>query len=100
MPKGGTLKIELLQTDNHAVIKIEDTGTGIKAQHMPHVFDPFFTTKGIGKGTGLGLSISYAVIKEHEGHVTVKSKSGKGSLFTISIPLDLEKKEIKESSIS
>jgi signal transduction histidine kinase len=59
---------------------------------LPHIFDPFFTTKGIGKGTGLGLSISYAIIKEHEGNITVESETGKGSLFTLYIPLNLDKK--------
>jgi signal transduction histidine kinase len=78
--------------NNQAVMKIEDTGTGIKDQHLPHIFDPFFTTKGIGKGTGLGLSISYAIIKEHEGNITVESEPGKGSLFTLYIPLNLDKK--------
>ena len=93
MPNGGKLKIELGQTDNQALVVIEDTGTGIKSQHLPHIFDPFFTTKGIGKGTGLGLSISYAIIKEHEGRVTVESESGKGSRFVIFIPMDLDKRK-------
>ena len=92
MPSGGTLKIDLNQKDNEAIIKIKDTGTGIKDQHLPHIFDPFFTTKGMGKGTGLGLSISYAIIKEHEGHITVESEVNKGSTFTIFIPMGLEKK--------
>jgi PAS domain S-box-containing protein len=93
MPEGGILKIQLDQTDNQAIVVIEDTGTGIKDQHLPHIFDPFFTTKGIGKGTGLGLSISYAIIKEHEGRITVESISGKGSRFVISIPVDLDKRK-------
>jgi signal transduction histidine kinase len=98
MPDGGTLKIELSQMNNQAVMKIEDTGTGIKDQHLPHIFDPFFTTKGIGKGTGLGLSISYAIIKEHEGNITVESEAGKGSLFTLYIPLNLDKKKTNKVS--
>ena len=92
MPSGGTLKIDLDQKDNEAIIRIKDTGTGIKDQHLPHIFDPFFTTKGIGKGTGLGLSISYAIIKEHEGHLAVESELGKGSTFTIMIPMDLQER--------
>ncbi len=93
MPNGGQLKIELSQSDNQAAVVIKDTGTGIKSQHLPHIFDPFFTTKGIGKGTGLGLSISYAIIKEHEGRITVESESGKGSRFVIFIPMDLDKRK-------
>ncbi|MFC2163406.1 ATP-binding protein [Acidobacteriota bacterium] len=99
MPKGGTLKIELTHMDNLAVVKITDTGTGIEAQHLPHIFDPFFTTKGVGKGTGLGLSISYAIIKEHEGRINVDSEPGKGSSFSIYIPMNLDKTKGKESSV-
>lgn len=100
MPEGGKLKIELSEEDKKAIIKIEDTGTGISNQHLPHIFDPFFTTKGIGKGTGLGLSISYAIIKEHEGLITVESERKKGSLFTIHIPTDLDKRKMNKFSVS
>jgi signal transduction histidine kinase len=71
---------------------------GIKDQHLPHIFDPFFTTKGIGKGTGLGLSISYAIVKEHEGNIKVESEPQKGTLFTITLPMQLEKKQMKRTS--
>lgn len=97
MPRGGTLRIELLPKAKKAVIKIKDTGTGIKPQHLTHIFDPFFTTKGIGKGTGLGLSISYAIVREHEGTVGVESVVGKGSTFTISLPMDLNKQKITKT---
>ncbi len=94
MPHGGTLEIDLAELDHEIQIRITDTGTGIKEQHLPHIFDPFFTTKGLGKGTGLGLSISYAIIKEHEGHIGVHSEVGKGTRFTISIPKDLDKRKL------
>jgi len=94
MPHGGKLTIELSQINNQAMVKIKDTGTGMKKQHIPHIFDPFFTTKGMRKGTGLGLSISYAIIKEHEGRIEVESETGKGSLFSIFIPMDLYKKKM------
>ena len=97
MPNGGTLKIDLVQDNKLAVIQIGDTGTGIQSQHLPHIFDPFFTTKGIGKGTGLGLSISYAIIKEHEGNITVKSQHGEGTMFTVTIPTNLDKRHIDKS---
>jgi two-component system NtrC family sensor kinase len=99
MPKGGTLKIELGKINNEAIIKIKDTGTGIRDQHLPHIFDPFFTTKGSGKGTGLGLSISYAIIQDHEGHIAAESVSGKGSTFTIHLPLDLDKKKMDKFTV-
>ncbi len=98
MPEGGTLKIELSQSDNSAIIKISDTGTGIKEKHLPNIFDPFFTTKGIGKGTGLGLSISYAIIQEHKGNITVKSEYKKGSVFTVVIPRNLQYEQTNKKS--
>jgi PAS domain S-box-containing protein len=86
MPQGGTLGIRLTEGEGQAIVRISDTGTGIKPEHLTHIFDPFFTTKGIGKGTGLGLSISYAIVKEHDGHIQVASEIGKGSAFTITLP--------------
>ncbi len=88
MPDGGRLRIELSREGQEAVVKIADTGAGIKPEHLARIFDPFFTTKGVGKGTGLGLSISYAIIKEHEGWIHVASETGRGTTFTVFIPLD------------
>ncbi|MEW5900188.1 MAG: ATP-binding protein, partial [Acidobacteriota bacterium] len=100
MPRGGTLRIAAALEGAEVVVKIADTGTGIQKQHLPHIFDPFFTTKGIGKGTGLGLSISYAIIKEHEGHISVESEVGRGAVFTIFIPADLEAKKLGQKQAS
>jgi PAS domain S-box-containing protein len=100
MPRGGTLRITAFLEGAEVVVKIADTGTGIQEQHLPHIFDPFFTTKGIGKGTGLGLSISYAIIKEHEGRISVESEVGKGSIFTIFIPANLELKKLGQKQAS
>ena len=99
MPQGGKLRIELSQAGREAAVRITDTGMGIKAEHLSHIFDPFFTTKGIGKGTGLGLSISYAIIKEHEGRIQVESEPGKGTSFTIVIPMDLHVRKTDDLSI-
>ena len=90
MPEGGVLRLDVDQQDSEALVRITDTGTGIKKDHLPRIFDPFFTTKGIGKGTGLGLSISYAIIKEHEGRITVDSVEGKGTTFSVILPMDLD----------
>jgi two-component system NtrC family sensor kinase len=68
------------------VIEIADTGTGIPDEIIDRIFDPFFTTKEVGEGTGLGLSIAYGIITKHQGRMTVKSKVGQGSVFTIKIP--------------
>ncbi len=70
-------------------IKITDSGGGIQPQHLPRIFDPGFTTKGVGVGTGLGLSISYNIIKKHEGEITVDSQVGRGTTFTIRLPIRL-----------
>jgi two-component system NtrC family sensor kinase len=90
MPHGGTLRLDVQEEDEFVAVRITDTGTGIKKQHLPHIFDPFFTTKGVGKGTGLGLSISYAIIKEHEGRILVDSVEGQGTTFTVLLPKDLD----------
>jgi two-component system NtrC family sensor kinase len=87
MPGGGILRIRLDREDRAAVIRIADTGTGIRPEHLSRIFDPFFTTKGVGKGTGLGLSISYAIVKEHDGRIEVQSEVGRGSTFTITLPV-------------
>jgi len=97
MPGGGQLSIQTKQQDGQAIIKISDTGLGIKPEHLPRIFDPFFTTKGIGKGTGLGLSISFAIIKEHEGQILVDSQVGQGTTFTIILPVSLAEKDLKQS---
>ncbi|MFQ3598606.1 MAG: ATP-binding protein [Chloroherpetonaceae bacterium] len=71
----------------YAVIKIADSGKGISPEHLNKIFDPFFTTKPVGQGTGLGLSISYQIIERHKGAISVKSELGKGTEFTVRIPV-------------
>ncbi|MGZ5499240.1 MAG: ATP-binding protein, partial [Candidatus Aminicenantales bacterium] len=85
MPGGGELGIRLSLEGGAEVVRISDTGTGIKPEHRSRIFDPFFTTKGVGKGTGLGLSISYAIVKEHDGRIDVQSEVGRGSTFSITL---------------
>jgi signal transduction histidine kinase len=68
-------------------ISITDTGCGIPEEHMDKLFTPFFTTKPPGKGTGLGLSIVYGIVKMHRGQITVQSEVGKGTTFTITLPV-------------
>jgi signal transduction histidine kinase len=69
-----------------ARIVVFDTGSGIADDIRDAIFDPFFTTKEPGQGTGLGLSVSYGIIQEHKGDITVESEIGKGSTFTIWLP--------------
>lgn len=72
-------------------IKIKDTGSGISPENMTRIFDPFFTTKPIGSGTGLGLSLAYGIINNHNGHIHVESEVGKGTCFTICLPVKSSK---------
>jgi signal transduction histidine kinase len=69
-------------------IHIQDTGQGIDDDTLQKIFDPFFTTKPVGQGTGLGLSVSYGIIQSHRGTISVASEKGKGSRFTIKLPVN------------
>jgi two-component system, NtrC family, sensor kinase len=69
-------------------ISISDSGSGIDPGHLNKIFDPFFTTKPVGEGTGLGLSVSYGIVQDHSGRIDVQSQPGKGSTFTVVLPLD------------
>lgn len=84
----GTVTIKTEATEKEVIIKFSDTGKGIPEENMAKLFDPFFTTKAVGKGTGLGLSISHGIIEKHKGHIDVESEVGKGTTFSIRIPLN------------
>jgi signal transduction histidine kinase len=66
---------------------IRDTGAGIKPEALEHIFEPFFTTKSVGRGTGLGLSVAYSIVKRHQGQIEVKSEIGRGTVFTVLLPV-------------
>ena len=103
MPEGGLLIFRLanitiprnrelpdgtfLEGGRYLVIEISDTGTGIPEEIRDRVFEPFFTTKGIGKGTGLGLPSVLGVVKQHKGNITLQSEPGRGTTFTIELPV-------------
>ncbi|MFC1563587.1 ATP-binding protein [candidate division KSB1 bacterium] len=82
----GAITITTSVTENNINIEISDTGNGISQNQIGKIFLPFFTTKEVGKGTGLGLSVSYGIIKNFGGEITVNSIPGKGSEFFISLP--------------
>jgi two-component system, NtrC family, sensor kinase len=73
--------------EEHAVIRVEDQGDGMAPDTLDHIFDPFFTTKPIGEGSGLGLSVSQGIVREHGGSLGVESERGRGSTFSIHLPL-------------
>ncbi len=100
MPEGGTVEIILRRqqtrrpdsekpsTALHVAIAVSDQGSGIAEDNVEQLFEPFFTTKGVGEGTGLGLSIAYGIVEEHGGWIDVDSQVGRGSTFTVYLPLE------------
>lgn len=82
----GSITVRTGSDDNEVWAEIEDTGSGIRPEHLGRIFEPFFTTKPVGKGTGLGLSLSYGIIHKHGGRITVDSQPGRGSSFRVSLP--------------
>jgi len=87
MPDGGTLDIRTAIVDGRIEIVITDSGGGISREHIKKIYDPFFTTKTAGKGTGLGLSVSYGIVQEHGGTISVESNVGRGTSFRLDFPL-------------
>ncbi len=87
MPEGGTLTFRAFPQSNRIIIEVEDTGFGIAPEDMSKIFEPFFTTKEVGKGTGLGLAVCYGIITEHGGRLAVRSNVGKGTTFSIYLPI-------------
>lgn len=87
MPEGGELKIRVFTSDGWLKIGVQDSGVGMEPEIVDKVFNPFFTTKPEEQGTGLGLSISNGIIKKHGGSIDLKSLIGKGSTFTVKLPL-------------
>jgi PAS domain S-box-containing protein len=83
----GLIKIKTYQDNGSVFVEISDNGCGIPDDIKNRIFEPFFTTKEVGKGTGLGLSISYGIIKNHNGEISVESRVGEGTTFTVRIPV-------------
>jgi PAS domain S-box-containing protein len=103
MSRGGEMRLEAenvhlkkvfdlpLVPGRYVVIKFQDQGNGIAPEYLPKIFDPYFTTKS--KGSGLGLTMSYTIIKRHDGHITVDSEVGQGATFQIYLPATEEMPE-------
>jgi len=109
MPTGGTIAIDCLnyclepndlipvRSGNYIKIVIKDQGVGIPADMLDKIFDPYFTSKQ--KGSGLGLAISHSIISKHDGHITVDSKQGQGTTFTIYLPASQDRQELGQKAV-
>lgn len=103
MPSGGRLEVnigpksagpparESREEKGYLAIRVRDEGAGISEENKKRIFEPFFTTKEVGKGTGLGLSIAHGIVEEHGGWIEVESELGKGSCFTVYLPMENNK---------
>lgn len=114
MPNGGTLSIATERVrldkafitkhgygtcDTYALLTLTDNGEGMDEETARKIYDPFFTTKEVGKGTGLGMSVVYGIVKKHDGYITVSSEIGRGTTFSIYLPLT-EPKDIPEATVT
>jgi two-component system NtrC family sensor kinase len=87
MAEGGELNIRTETVDSKIEVIVQDSGVGISRENVKKIYDPFFTTKAAGKGTGLGLSVSYGIVQEHGGNISVESRPGVGTSFKLELPL-------------
>ncbi|MGH9341291.1 MAG: ATP-binding protein [Acidobacteriota bacterium] len=83
----GDIWIRTASSNGRVTVDVEDSGAGIKGEHLGKIFEPFFTTKPVGKGTGLGLSISYGIVQQHKGTIEVQSRKSQGTRFRVHLPL-------------
>jgi PAS domain S-box-containing protein len=97
MKNGGVLTIRTSVAEGVCHVEVRDTGSGIPPAVLPRVFDPFFTTKGEGEGTGLGLSVNLGIVERHGGKILVESEVGKGTTFTLCLPVSREHSLVEKS---
>lgn len=92
MPEGGEIRIRAWERseENRCYFSVTDTGEGIPEDRISKIFDPFFTTKDVGRGSGLGLSVTHGIIDQHGGRIDVDSEPGRGTCFTVALPLEGE----------
>ena len=88
---------ETVAEGEYVLLKVSDNGTGIESEHLNRIFEPFFTRKKLGRsGTGLGMSIVWGTVKDHLGYIEVVSSVGRGSAFSVYLPVNRDIIEIEE----
>ncbi|HLX21713.1 MAG TPA: ATP-binding protein [Usitatibacter sp.] len=87
-PRGRITVITREGSPGTVAIEVDDNGKGISEESLPKIFDPFYTTKDVGKGTGLGLTIAYKIVKQHGGHIDVRSTLGEGTTVIVTLPVE------------
>ncbi|MBI3356547.1 MAG: PAS domain S-box protein, partial [Nitrospirae bacterium] len=98
MKDGGVLTVRTSVAEGICRVEVSDTGSGIAPATMPRIFDPFFTTKSEGEGTGLGLSVNLGIVERHGGKILVESEVGKGTTFTLCLPVSREGALVEKGS--
>ncbi len=98
MPRGGLLKIYITHKESLALVRFEDQGSGIREEDLPHIFDAYYTTKE--EGSGLGLMTVFNTVSEHGGRIDVASKVGKGTTFSIFLPIRKPKLQLPKYDLS
>jgi two-component system NtrC family sensor kinase len=83
----GVIRIETGADIDGVWVEVADSGSGIAPENLQRIFEPFFTTRPVGQGTGLGLSLSYSIVKKHNGRLDVRSTLGEGTTFRVWLPL-------------
>jgi two-component system NtrC family sensor kinase len=88
MPQGGNLWLstQVERERQEVSVLVRDDGSGIAPEILPQIFEPFLTTKEGGHGVGLGLAISHSIVERHKGRIEVQSQTGKGTVFTVTLP--------------
>jgi PAS domain S-box-containing protein len=92
MPGGGKLRLSVERKEDEVKLSVEDSGVGISEEDLPKIFEPYFTTKE--NGTGLGLTITFKIVREHDGEITVASRPGQGSVFAIDLPVPQKERRL------
>jgi len=93
LPKGGEILIRTFFQGDQVMLQVIDNGVGIRREHLKKVFEPFWSSKGVSTGTGMGLAVSHGIISRHGGTISVESEEGKGTTFTVTLPLAKEPHE-------